>query len=86
LNETVLKVRKKGVTILPKALRDAAGIKEDSDVKAKLSQDGILLRPLEKDPVSKLENLLVAPRKGSSVASVRKLRKEIDRQIRSKGH
>ena len=70
MNEAVLKVRKKGVTILPKALRDAAGIKEDSEVKAKLSYEGILLRPLEKDPVSKLENLLAAPRKGSSAASI----------------
>ncbi len=86
MNEAVLKVRRKGVTILPKALRDAAGIKEDSVVKAKLSPEGILLRPLEKDPVNRLENLLRIQRKGSSVASVRKLRKEIDRQVSSKGH
>jgi len=86
LNEAVLKVRKKGVTILPKSLRDAAGIKEDSEVRARVSHEGILLRPLEKDPVDALGHVLSLKRKGSSVVSIRKLRKEIDRQVSSQGH
>ena len=79
----MLRVRKKGVTILPKSLREAAEIKEDSEVKARLSHEGILLRPLEKDPVNKLEHVLKVRRKESSVLSVRKIRKEITRKINS---
>ena len=85
MSEAVLKVRKKGITIIPKRLRDAAGIEEDSEVRAISSREGILLRPLEKDPVNKLEDVLKVRRKESSVQSVRKLRKEIAHQINSQG-
>ncbi len=79
----MLKVRKKGVTILPKHLREAAGIKEDSEVKAKVSSGGILLQPIREDPISRLENLLPSPRRRySSVVSIRKLRRKIDLQVR----
>jgi bifunctional DNA-binding transcriptional regulator/antitoxin component of YhaV-PrlF toxin-antitoxin module len=85
LEESVLKVRKKGVTILPKRLREEAGIAEDSEVKAKVLSGCIVLRPLVEEPVRKLENLLPLPRRGSSsVRSIRKLRKNIDRQVRGK--
>lgn len=43
----ILKVRKKGILILPKALRDKTGIKEDSDVLVEVRGDSIVLKPLE---------------------------------------
>ncbi|MGI0091298.1 MAG: hypothetical protein ACREBS_06275 [Nitrososphaerales archaeon] len=66
----VLNVKKKGVTILPKRLRDEAGVTEDSEVKERhCLSGGIVLPPPVEDPVSKLENLLpVAP--GESVCEV----------------
>lgn len=81
LTEAVLKVRRKGVTIIPKRLREAAGIAEGSEVKAKVMPSGILLRPTVRDPVGILENLPTT-REGSAVNSVRSLRKRIERQVR----
>ncbi len=43
----ILKVRKKGILILPKALRDKTGIREDSDVLVEVRGDSIVLKPLE---------------------------------------
>jgi len=42
-----LKVRKKGVIILPKELRIRAGIEENSEVIAEIVDNGVLLRPLK---------------------------------------
>ena len=84
----MLKVRKKGITVIPKRLREEAGIAEDSQVKAKVMREGggILLQPLAEDPVSKLAGLLPAPRKGaSSVISIRRLRKKIDHEVTVRG-
>ncbi len=81
MTEMVLKVRKKGITILPKRLRQAAGVHEGSEVKAKVLPSGILLRPLVNDPVGMLE-ALPTERKESSVISVRKIRRKIHRQVR----
>ena len=72
----MLRVRKKGVTILPKALREAAGITEESQVKARVVPSGLLLRPMVTDPVRTLEDLPTA-REEPSVTSVRKLRRRI---------
>jgi len=43
----ILKVRKKGVVILPKELRARAGIEEDSEVIAEIKGNEVLLRPLK---------------------------------------
>jgi len=43
----ILKVRKKGVVILPKKLRTKAGIEEDSEVIAEIKGNEVLLRPLK---------------------------------------
>ncbi len=43
----ILKVRKKGILILPKALRDKTGIRENSDVLVEVRGDSIVLKPLE---------------------------------------
>jgi len=43
----ILKVRKKGVVILPKELRTKAGIEEDSEVVAEIRGNEVLLRPLK---------------------------------------
>jgi AbrB family looped-hinge helix DNA binding protein len=43
----ILKVRKKGVVILPKELRAKAGIEEDSEVIAEIKGSEVLLRPLK---------------------------------------
>jgi bifunctional DNA-binding transcriptional regulator/antitoxin component of YhaV-PrlF toxin-antitoxin module len=37
----VLKVRRKGVVVLPKALREAAGIEEESEVVAEASPGAV---------------------------------------------
>lgn len=79
----MLKVRRKGITILPKRLREAAGIAEDSEVKAKVLPSGILLRPFANEPVRVLEELPIE-RKRSSVTNIRRLRKSIDREQREK--
>ena len=42
-----MKVRKKGVIILPKELRIRAGIEENSEVIAEIVDNGVLLRPLK---------------------------------------
>jgi len=43
----ILKVRKKGVVILPKELRTKTGIEEDSEVVAEIRGNEVLLRPLK---------------------------------------
>lgn len=42
-----LKVRKKGIVILPKQLREAAGIGEGDILEAEIVESGILLRKLK---------------------------------------
>ncbi len=48
----MLKVRKKGLIILPKALREEAGIREGEEVLAEVIGDTIIIRPLEPRVVS----------------------------------
>ena len=43
----VLKVRRKGVVVLPKALREAAGIEEGGEVVAEASPGAVVLKPLK---------------------------------------
>jgi len=80
--EETLKVGKKGVAVIPKKLREAAGISEGSEVKAELLPFGILLRPKVQNPVEALASLPITPRKKMSVETVRRLRESIDKQIR----
>lgn len=78
---TTLKVREKGILILPKALREKAGIKEGSTVVATAIDDGIVLSPKEKDVVKKLLGLAkVSQSKRDSTERVRALRHNIDEQ------
>jgi AbrB family looped-hinge helix DNA binding protein len=42
-----LRVRKKGIVILPKALRIAAGIDEGSFLIAEIREEGLILKPLK---------------------------------------
>ena len=42
-----MKLRKKGILILPKAVREAVGFKENSEVLAEVRGDSVILRPLE---------------------------------------
>ena len=44
---TILKVRKKGILILPKKLREACNIKEDSEVIAEVRGNMLVIRPLK---------------------------------------
>jgi len=82
--ERVIRIGRKGVTTIPKSIRQEAGIVEGSELKAKTLPYGILLRPLVRDPVVTLANL-PARRKGrSSVETVRRLRERIDREVRKK--
>jgi AbrB family looped-hinge helix DNA binding protein len=78
----VLKVREKGVVILPKELREKAGIKEGSMVLATVVDEGILLSAKERDAVGKLLGLarLSAAVQQSSVERVRAMRAEINEQ------
>ena len=81
---TMLKVREKGVLILPKALREKAGIKEGSEVRAEAVGDGILLSPRDQDVVSRLLGLakVSTPAAKNSVVRVRSMRKKIDEEQR----
>jgi AbrB family looped-hinge helix DNA binding protein len=78
----VLKVREKGVVILPKELREKAGIKEGSMVLATVVDEGILLSAKERDAVGKLLGLarLSPAVQQSSVERVRAMRAEINEQ------
>lgn len=73
---------KKGVAVIPKKLREAAGINEGSEVKAELLPFGILLRPKVQNPVEALASLPITPRKKLSVETIRKLREAIDKQVK----
>ncbi|MCL7383756.1 MAG: AbrB/MazE/SpoVT family DNA-binding domain-containing protein [Thaumarchaeota archaeon] len=43
----VLKIRKKGILILPKRLREAVGLEEGDDVVVEVVGDGLVLRALK---------------------------------------
>ena len=47
-----LKVRKKGIIIIPKRIREKYKIKENSYVLAELKDEGILLKPISIDEIS----------------------------------
>ncbi len=83
---TTLKVREKGVVILPKELREKAGIKEGSTVVATAVDDGIVLSPKENDVVKKLLGLAkVSSNNPDSTERVRAQRHIIDEQQRHTG-
>lgn len=82
--EKVIRIGRKGVTTIPKSIRQEAGIVEGSEVRAKALPYGILLRPLIANPVETLEALPAKRRGKSSVQTVRRLRERIDREVRKK--
>jgi len=43
----ILKVRKKGILILPKEIREKAGIEEDSEVLVEAKNNSIIIKPLK---------------------------------------
>ncbi len=43
----ILRVRKKGVLILPKKLREASGINEDSEVVVEAKENMLIIKPLK---------------------------------------
>lgn len=59
---TVLKIRKKGILILPKKLREKIGINEGDNVIVEVREDMLIIRPLKPKivdiDVSLLEKLL----------------------------
>ncbi len=79
----VLKVREKGIVILPKALRERAGIKEGSTVVATALDDGIILTPKETNALGKLLGLAKVSGRTSagSMERIRSLREEIDEEL-----
>lgn len=81
---TRLKVREKGILILPKALRERAGIKEGSEVVATAIDDGIVLSPKEDNVVGRLLGLakVSGSAKKDSTVRVRSMREEIDEESR----
>jgi AbrB family looped-hinge helix DNA binding protein len=86
MTTTKLKVREKGVLILPKELRQKAGIEEGSMVTASAFDDGIILSPKETDVVAKLLGMAKISKKVSSSSSVRRvrsLRLRVDKELKS---
>lgn len=79
---TVLKVREKGVLILPKKLRERAGIKEGSTVVATALDDGIILSPKNTNVLEKLLGLAKVSKgiQADSAKRIRSLRAQIDRE------
>ncbi len=55
----VLKVRKKGVLILPKKLREASGIDEDSEVVVEAKQNMLVVKPFKPPTVVDVDPKLV---------------------------
>ena len=43
----VLKVRRKGILILPKEIREKVGIEEDSEVIVEIKDNSIIIKPLK---------------------------------------
>jgi len=82
--EKVIRIGRKGGTTIPKSIRQEAGIVEGSELRVKALPYGILLRPLVTDPIETLGNLPIERKKKSSVATVRRLRERIDREVRKK--
>jgi bifunctional DNA-binding transcriptional regulator/antitoxin component of YhaV-PrlF toxin-antitoxin module len=82
--EKVIRIGKKGVTTIPKSIRQEAGIVEGSEVRAKALPFGILLRPLILDPVETLQNLPTGRKRKSSVETVRRLRERVHLEVRKK--
>ena len=82
--EKVIRIGRKGVTTIPKSIRQDTGIVEGSEVRAKALPYGILLRPLIRDPIETLENLPTKRRRKSSVETVKRVRERIDREVRKK--
>lgn len=80
----VIRIGRKGVTTIPKRIRQEAGIVEGSEVRAKVLPYGILLRPLITDPVATLEKLPIKRKRKSSVETIRQLRARIDGEVRKK--
>ncbi len=81
-----LKVREKGVLILPKALRKRAGIKEGSMVTATALDDGIILSPKETEVLGKLLGLAKVSEKvpPNSTKRIRSMRSRVDEEQASK--
>lgn len=79
---TVLKVREKGILVLPKELRERAGIKEGSMVVASVFDDGIILSPKESDVLVKLLGLAKVSKRApaDSANRIRSLRSRIDKE------
>ncbi|MBS7643237.1 AbrB/MazE/SpoVT family DNA-binding domain-containing protein [Candidatus Bathyarchaeota archaeon] len=74
---------KKGVTVIPKKIREAVGISEGSRVKAQVLPYGVLLKPITEKPVDELANLPIPPREEVlSDKTVRELREKIDKEVR----
>lgn len=70
----VLKVRRKGVAVLPKALREAAGIEEESEVIAIASPGAVVLKPLKLKEVDVNPKLVEEILREEGEAEARKLR------------
>lgn len=79
---TMLKVREKGILVLPKELREKAGIKEGSMVVATAFDDGIILSPKETDVLAKLVGIakLSKGKQADSTSRIRSLRSKIDEE------
>ncbi|MCL4435685.1 MAG: AbrB/MazE/SpoVT family DNA-binding domain-containing protein [Thaumarchaeota archaeon] len=79
---TAIKVREKGIVVLPKELREKAGIKEGSIVVATAFDDGIILSPKETDVLAKLLGLAKVSKKSrsGSTGRIRSLRQKIDKE------
>ncbi len=78
----ILKVREKGILILPKELRERAGIKEGSTVVATALGDGIVLTPKKTNVLEKLLGLAKVSKgiSADSVERIRALRAQIDEE------
>jgi len=76
-----LKVREKGIVILPKALRERAGIEEGSTVVATALEDGIILSPKRTDVLGKLLGLARVTNSRDSTKRVGSLRSKIDDEL-----
>lgn len=76
----VMKVLPKGQIVIPKQVREEAGIIIGKKVIVEKLNGSVLIMPEPKEPLKLMQGLLKSTAKDSSVETVRKLRREWERR------
>ncbi|MEM2962236.1 MAG: AbrB/MazE/SpoVT family DNA-binding domain-containing protein [Candidatus Bathyarchaeia archaeon] len=83
--EKIIKVGKKGVIVLPKKVREEAGVREGGSIRVKTTPAGVLLIPRFESPAKELSNLPVNRPAKPTIEVLRGLRGEVHRELKVEG-